>query len=223
VIVLLVLCGLVAFVASIFIIVKAFQVSPLWGLAVLFIPFANLVFIAKYWAYTRVPALVMIFAFIAVWVVFLASDDGAQPLPQAPVAVSEPAGRSQSSADEEPGGLVDEAPQAQSTEPLREAPLRDNARREVRETQDGFPVIVTTLGAGEDLDPELQELTTEQILARLDQLSTRRIRVVYEDGQVSEGLLRREGEWLVISRQAQGGLFERKIRLSDIEGLQVVR
>jgi hypothetical protein len=41
---------LVGMIAGIMFLVAAFRVSPLWGLAVLFLPFASLIFLIKYWS-----------------------------------------------------------------------------------------------------------------------------------------------------------------------------
>ncbi len=52
----LVVVALVAmFIGSVVLIVRAFQTSVLWGLAYLFVPFAALVFVVKYWDETKKP------------------------------------------------------------------------------------------------------------------------------------------------------------------------
>ncbi len=58
--VLMVLGGLVCAVGGIWILVKAFQTSVLWGLGCLFVPFVSLVFVFTHWADTKVPFLINI-------------------------------------------------------------------------------------------------------------------------------------------------------------------
>ena len=49
--------GIVSFVFSVIILIKAFQTSLLWGLGSLFIPFVILVFVIKNWDATKKPFL----------------------------------------------------------------------------------------------------------------------------------------------------------------------
>jgi hypothetical protein len=52
-----VLGGLIGLAGSIWLIVKAFQESVGWGIAVLLVPFANLVFAIKHWGVAKKPFL----------------------------------------------------------------------------------------------------------------------------------------------------------------------
>lgn len=52
-VVLLVVGGLIAVVGSLMVVVAAFRVSTTWGLLVLFVPFAGLVFLFQYWTEAR--------------------------------------------------------------------------------------------------------------------------------------------------------------------------
>lgn len=58
--VLAVLGGLAMLVFSVQILVMAFKTSVLWGLASLFIPFAGLVYVIKYWDQAKTPFLRML-------------------------------------------------------------------------------------------------------------------------------------------------------------------
>ena len=61
----LIITGLIAFAANIWLLIVAFQRSVLWGLAVFFIPFAALVFAVMYWQDAKKPFLIMLVASIA--------------------------------------------------------------------------------------------------------------------------------------------------------------
>lgn len=50
--------GLVAFVGGVMFLIAAFRVSAMWGLLVLFVPFAGLVFLVKYWEEAKRPFLI---------------------------------------------------------------------------------------------------------------------------------------------------------------------
>jgi hypothetical protein len=50
--------GLVAFAASIMILIQAFKESVLWGLGYIFIPFVSLIFVVMHWDQTMKPFLV---------------------------------------------------------------------------------------------------------------------------------------------------------------------
>lgn len=58
ILVLLAIGALLSFVANIWLLVQAFRVSLLWGLAYLFLPFAGLVFLVVHWQEARRPFLV---------------------------------------------------------------------------------------------------------------------------------------------------------------------
>ena len=60
------LAALVMVVGSLMVIVAAFRQSVLWGLAYLFLPFAALVFIIKYWAEAKAGFLTSMVGFLAV-------------------------------------------------------------------------------------------------------------------------------------------------------------
>lgn len=60
------LAALVMVIGSLMVIVAAFRQSVLWGLAYLFVPFAALVFIIKYWAESKAGFLTSMAGFIAV-------------------------------------------------------------------------------------------------------------------------------------------------------------
>lgn len=70
---LLLFCLAVAFAAYVVLIVKAFQTSVGWGLAVLFIPFGRIVFVRTHWQETRV-AFAIFFCASAGAVIMLRSD-----------------------------------------------------------------------------------------------------------------------------------------------------
>ena len=64
----LIITGFIAVAASLWIVVIAFQRSVLWGLAVLLVPFAELVFVIMYWQDAKKPFLIMLVASIAMGV-----------------------------------------------------------------------------------------------------------------------------------------------------------
>ena len=75
-IVLLIISGLVLLVANIWLIIIAFQRTVLWGLAVLLVPFAALVFVIMYWHEAKKPFLISLAASIVMWIsVFMAFPD----------------------------------------------------------------------------------------------------------------------------------------------------
>lgn len=49
--------AIIALVFGVILLIKAFKESVLWGLAYLFIPFASLVFVVKYWDECKDPFL----------------------------------------------------------------------------------------------------------------------------------------------------------------------
>lgn len=51
---------LLIFVGSIWLLIRAFQVSILWGLGSLFIPFVGLIFVILHWGAAKQPFLIMI-------------------------------------------------------------------------------------------------------------------------------------------------------------------
>lgn len=58
---LLVLGGIISFVCSVILIVRAFCVSILWGLGSLFLPLVGLIFVILHWQVAKVPFLVNLF------------------------------------------------------------------------------------------------------------------------------------------------------------------
>ena len=76
----IVIGSLIALVYGILLLVKAFQVSILWGLAYLLIPFAALVFIIVHWEVAKKPFLMSLLSipFIVIGLI-LAPDMAAQP------------------------------------------------------------------------------------------------------------------------------------------------
>ena len=76
----IVIGSLIALVYGIILLVKAFQVSILWGLAYLLIPFAALVFIIVHWEVAKKPFLMSLLSipFIVIGLI-LAPDMAAQP------------------------------------------------------------------------------------------------------------------------------------------------
>ena len=64
----LIIAGLIAFAANIWLLVVAFQRSVLWGLAVFFIPFAVIVFAIMYWQDAKKPFLIMLVSSIGLGV-----------------------------------------------------------------------------------------------------------------------------------------------------------
>ena len=60
---LIIIAWLVLFVTGIWLVVIGFQRSILWGLAVLFIPFAGLIFVIMYWQDAKKPFLISLGAF----------------------------------------------------------------------------------------------------------------------------------------------------------------
>jgi hypothetical protein len=66
----LVITGIIAFAANIWLVIVAFQRSVLWGIAALFVPFAALVFAIMYWQDAKKPFLISLLASIAMGVSF---------------------------------------------------------------------------------------------------------------------------------------------------------
>lgn len=66
----LVITGIIAFAANIWLVIVAFQRSVLWGIAALFVPFAALVFAIMYWRDAKTPFLISLLASIAMGVSF---------------------------------------------------------------------------------------------------------------------------------------------------------
>ncbi|MGH9462370.1 MAG: hypothetical protein ACRD1X_14205 [Vicinamibacteria bacterium] len=58
--VLLIVGVLVMGITGIWLLVKAFQTSILWGLGYLFVPFVSLIFVVMYWNDTKKPFLYML-------------------------------------------------------------------------------------------------------------------------------------------------------------------
>ncbi len=59
------ICLIVSTVAAVWLLVLAFRQSILWGLAVFFLPFANIVFAIKYWHEAKKPFLINVGATVA--------------------------------------------------------------------------------------------------------------------------------------------------------------
>lgn len=57
---LLLVGALIACVGSIWLLVKAFQTSILWGLGSLFVPFVQLIFVIMNWAECKKPFLILL-------------------------------------------------------------------------------------------------------------------------------------------------------------------
>ncbi len=69
--------GLIAGIFGILLMIEAFKVSVLWGLAYLFIPFASLVFIVKYWDLAKRPFLMSLIGFVPMMLGFVLMTVGA--------------------------------------------------------------------------------------------------------------------------------------------------
>lgn len=116
---------LLLMIGGIVFLVKAFQVSVLWGLAVLFIPFASLVFLFKYWEEARKPFLAQLLGLILYMGAFgLAASRGVSPGLMSQIASQV------SDADTKPkGGL------AVGFDPAEPEPVQESPRVSVEEAE----------------------------------------------------------------------------------------
>jgi len=90
---------LISFVGGLWLLIKAFQENKLWGILVLFVPFASVVFILLHWDEAKKPtlcslgglAVVFMGAFVAGWS-GASESEGALPIRQAaiPSAITQP-------------------------------------------------------------------------------------------------------------------------------------
>ncbi len=68
--------GIVMLVGSVWLLVKAFQTSVLWGLGSMFVPFVSLIFVVMYWDDAKKPFLISMAGFAVYFVGIMAGGFG---------------------------------------------------------------------------------------------------------------------------------------------------
>jgi hypothetical protein len=71
------MCVVVSMIAAVWLLVVAFKKSTLWGLAVMFVPFANIVFVVKNWEDSKKPFLINLGALTAAFMLFFVAGGAA--------------------------------------------------------------------------------------------------------------------------------------------------
>ena len=71
------MCVVVSMIAAVWLLVVAFKRSMLWGLAVMFVPFANIVFVVKNWDDAKKPFLINLGALTAAFMLFFVAGGAA--------------------------------------------------------------------------------------------------------------------------------------------------
>ena len=71
------MCVVVSMIAAVWLLVVAFKRNILWGLAVMFVPFANIVFVVKHWHDAKKPFLINLGAMMAAFLLFFVGGGAA--------------------------------------------------------------------------------------------------------------------------------------------------
>lgn len=222
--VLVILLGLVSFVASVWLVVVAFKQGPLWGLATLFIPFAALVFVIKFWRESKKPFLLSVGSGVAMILVALIAGIGAASAASrhmsSQIAAEMAKTRSQA------GGPAHQsaASPAARVEPS-EAPPADSPTRQ----DDGLAAISNikvTVPAAAAPAFDLNAITPDGFapIAPRDAkgLEGRRAKVVSPDGHIHPGeLVKADANGVRLQRYVGGGTLIVDYRRSEIDKLLV--
>jgi hypothetical protein len=210
-VVLLAMAGVLSLVGAVMFAVAAFRVSVVWGLLVLFVPFAGLVFLVKYWAQAKRGFLVSLAGSAVAVLGFVIVSAGIAATAKAQLAAF--AAEAQSQVKPETARQrhaaprpVADAPEPPVQEPAAPpAPERGLAVRSLGEPR-GFPdVSPETADPGEISTKDLARHVGEELLF-----------VEKDGGSVWGKLVEVSPKMLRIERRLHGGSVQYDLPLADI-------
>lgn len=221
VLVLVILLGLVSFVASVWLVVVAFKQSPLWGLATLFIPFAALVFVIKYWQESKKPFLLSVGTGVAtIALAFIAGIGAATAASRHMTA--EMAGemaKMQTQADESAARTAGSAQTAPEPAPVEPASREDDGLAAISNIKVTVPVAAAPAF---DLNALTADGFAPVALRDAKGLEGRRAKVVSADGNIHPGeLVKADSSGVRLQRYVGGGTLIVDYRKSEIDKLLV--
>lgn len=213
-VVLLVVAGILSLVGTVMFAVAAFRVSLVWGLLVLFVPFAGLVFLVKYWGQAKRGFLVGLAGSTVGVIAFLALSAGIASKAKAQLGDLAAQMQSQTKAEmaRQREAVPPPAPAAPGTgaEPVLEAqaapaPERPLAVRSIGDLR-GFPEIPSDPSdPGEIRKPDLARHVGEELLF-----------VEKDGGSIWGKLVSVSPRSLRIERRLHGGSVQYEVPLTDI-------
>ena len=201
-------------------VVKAFLTSILWGLGVFFVPFVEIIFAVKHWDRVNGTVLTFFAAWVGIFLVGVVGPPDDSPLQQ------EIASEQSELSPPRAGLFGDSEPATSSSTPWQPSNSSVHEPRPARGDQ-GIsappPTIVTKLGARDVEEAPYYEMGTQELLANIDEIRDRRVRVVYGSDRVAEGYPEQDGDQLLVSRRQYGGHFSVHVPIADIQSIEVVR
>lgn len=227
-----VLLGIVSFVASFWLMVLAFKRHVAWGLAVLFVPFAIVVYAIKHWSESRKPFLISLGSGVASTVLmFVVLGMSAAAIAGEMAALQQQA-ESQQTIDEPE---IDSEPppvrQVGRSTPSVEDVLGRHPEAGTRPTTSGsatlaLPSVTTNGTSAPNAAFDMSELTRDGFapvaLTQAKNLVGRDARVVASDGRVHRGaLVKADGRSVEIERAFNGGTLVVEFRKPEIKTLLV--
>lgn len=223
--------GVVAFAASVWLVVVAFRRSALWGLLSLLVPFAAVAFAIKHWKEARKPFLVSVGAAVASGVLVfatagLAASASARDRAPKPAADPSSADVAQRSPAREPapaegsGALeaAEPAPESASAEPIKLRVVGDEAAPAAPVAPAAPSPSAALYDAGEVTKDGYAPVSWNNASG----LPGRWVKIVMANGRVHRGeVLKADADGLRLQRWLGGGTIVVDFRRSEIETLYV--
>ena len=216
---LIIIGALASLVGGIWFLVVAFRQSVVWGLVVIFVPFASLVFLVKYWREAKTSFFVQLIGSViyvaGAWNMISAKFEG-RPMPSGPIASWEHHDSSRARRD---NGHDDYMPAP--TDQPKAAPETAN------ESADGEPASTPAVPPASRLARHEAREPDSPAKPHRIRLSTARahigepMRITGTNDVVREGTLRKvDGDDLFFERRLQGGTMSFTMRTQDIARLE---
>lgn len=222
-IVLIIIGALVSLVGGIWFLVVAFRQSVVWGLVVIFVPFASLVFLVKYWRDAKASFFVQLIGtviyFAGAWNIITARIEG-QSAPSGPVAVREHHDGARASLGNHAGDDLTPAP-APVPGPAHTASEPAAAESAGQATPAPSAPPPSRLARHEAGEPDGPTKPQRVRLSAARSHVGERMRITGNNHVVREGTLREvDGDDLLFDRRLQGGTMSFHMHAKDIARLE---
>jgi len=224
-IVLIIIGALLSLAGGIWFLVVAFRQSVVWGLVVIFVPFASLVFLVKYWQDAKASFFVQLIGtviyFAGAWNMITARLEG-RPVASGPVAVWQrhdrtpsPSFDGQPDRNERPTPVTHAEPGASEPAPSESTSANDS---EAPTPEAPTPSRLARHEAGEpDAPAKPQRIRLSAARTHIGEP----MRITGTNDLVREGTLRQvDGDDLLFDRRLQGGTMSFHMHAKDIARLE---